>query len=112
MSSTSDGKSAEVIAADYLASCGYRIIEKNWRTRFCEIDIVAQKYKIVFFAEVKYRNSSIQGTGLDYITQKKQKQMAFAATSWVQSHDWTGDYRLLAVEVSGSKMEVTEIVEL
>lgn len=99
--STSIGSEAEAAAAKYLEQHGYQIVERNWRTRVCEIDIVAKKDSIVHFVEVKYRSSIRQGGGLDYITPKKLKQMAFAAECWVNDNNYPGDYRLSAIEVSG-----------
>jgi uncharacterized protein (TIGR00252 family) len=105
------GRKAEAAAADYLKSCGFNIIEQNWRTRWCEIDVVAKKTNIVFFIEVKYRQTAEQGLGLDYITPKKLKQMRFAADNWVCENDWKGDYQLAAVEVFGDEYIVTNFVE-
>lgn len=110
MTNVSTGRQAEEAAAEYLRQHGYEVMEQNWRTRYCEIDIVARKGKTVYFIEVKYRMSSSQGAGLDYITPKKLGQMRFAAEMWVQEHQWTGEYRLGAVEVSGEGFLVTEFV--
>lgn len=75
MTNLAHGQRAEEVAADYLAAQGYEIIERNWRTRVCEIDIIASKDRVMYFIEVKYRKSNSQGSGLDYITPKKLKQM-------------------------------------
>ena len=58
---------------------GYEIIERNWRTRYCEIDIIARRDHVYYFVEVKYRSSAKQGGGLAAITAKKLRQMSFAA---------------------------------
>lgn len=108
--STSVGTEAESAAARFLQSKGYQIIEQNWRTRFCEIDIVAKYRQQISFVEVKYRSTPLQGTGLDYITPKKLKQMTFAAQCWVEEHKWAGDYNLSAVEVTGD-FDVTEFID-
>jgi uncharacterized protein (TIGR00252 family) len=105
--STSVGRQAEDAAAEYLKNNGFKILEQNWRTRWCEIDIVAQKHGRVFFVEVKYRQSDDFGGGLEYITPKKLKQMQFAAEFWVSEHDWSGDYALSVVEITGSGLKVT-----
>jgi uncharacterized protein (TIGR00252 family) len=107
MTNFSHGRMAEDVAAAYLENSGYSVIDRNWRTRWCEIDIVAQKGKIIYFVEVKYRRSAGQGSGLDYITSKKQAQMEFAARLWSQLYDWPNDYRLSAVEVSGESYQVS-----
>jgi len=106
------GRQAEAVAADYLRRQGFRIVERNWRTRWCEIDIIAAKDKSVYFVEVKYRQSARQGSGLEYITAKKLKQMRFAAEAWVRQHEWRGEYQLAAVEVSGDDFAVTNFIDL
>jgi uncharacterized protein (TIGR00252 family) len=106
--STKSGQAAEDEAAHYLQGLGFRIREQNWRTRWCEIDIVAEKAGVVYLVEVKYRRSGYQGSGLDYITPKKLKQMHFAATMWVHDHKWSGDYRLAALAIDGNNCTFVE----
>lgn len=110
MTNFAHGREAEAAAAKYLKENGYKILAQNWRTRWCEIDIVAEKNKRVCFVEVKYRQSDKQGSGLDYITPPKIKQMKFAAELWVQDNNWTGDYTLAAIEISGVGYSVTDFI--
>lgn len=104
--STASGKAAEQAAAKYLRRNGFKIITQNWRTRWCEIDIVATKASIVYFVEVKYRASAAWGSGLDYITKRKLQQMHFAAEFWVATYTWRGDYRISAIELTGQPPRV------
>jgi len=106
----STGRVAEEAAVKYLQNNGHKIIDQNWRTRYCEIDIVAVKKKTVYFVEVKYRANMFQGSGLEYITSKKLKQMSFAAEMWVQANNWNGGYSLAAIEVSGPDFEITNFL--
>lgn len=110
MTNFGNGRQAEARALRYLEKLGYKIVAQNWRTRYCEIDIVAQRNNTVYFVEVKYRERTDQGYGLDYITAKKLRQMHFAAEMWLQDHKWTGECALSAIEVSGHAFEVTEFV--
>ncbi len=89
---------------------GYKILEINWRTKYCEIDIVAEKNKRVYFVEVKSRSSTRFGTGFEYITKKKLNQMKFAAEMWVSHHNWKNDYQLAAIEMMGSGYTVTNFL--
>jgi len=102
---------AEAAVAVYLKKQGYAIVEQNWRTRWCEIDVIAQKGKAVYFCEVKYRLSDREGGGLDYVTPKKLQQMRFAAEGWVHLTGWKGEYQLCAAEVSGPDFRVSNFVE-
>jgi ribonuclease HII len=107
---SNSGKQAEKVAAEYLEKQGYKILAKNWRTRMCEIDIVASKDKCVYFVEVKYRKSLDWGSGLDYITSAKQKQMNFAAEMWLSQNKWSGECSLAALEVAGEDYQVTSFL--
>jgi putative endonuclease len=111
MTSVATGRQAEDAAANYLRSKGYAILDQNWRTPLCEIDIVAKYRGALYFYEVKYRQSTAQGGGLEYITPKKLAQMRFAAQAWVHLHAWRGEYQLAAIEVSGLEFAVTACVE-
>ncbi len=101
---------AEETATEYLTEHGFEVLDQNWHTRWCEIDIVAKKDKTVYFVEVKSRKNSSHGTGLDYITSKKIKQMSFAAEMWVSNNKWQGQYQLSAVAIDGE--EITFIEDL
>lgn len=111
MTTFDTGRKAEQAAAEFLQQKGCTILQQNWRTRQCEIDIVARQGNIVYFCEVKYRMQARQGGGLDYITPKKLNQMRFAAELWVQTSDWQGEYQLCAIEVSGSNFAITEVIK-
>lgn len=104
------GHSAEVRAAEYLKKRGFKIRELNWKTKYCEIDIVSEKDKAIYFIEVKYRRNQNQGFGLDYITPKKLNQMRFAAEMWVSNHGWTGEYQLAAIGID--EKDITFLEEL
>jgi len=110
MTSVATGRVAEAAAAAFLEYKGCRIVAQNWRTRECEIDIVAERAGIIYFCEVKYRRSRSQGGGLEYITPKKLQQMHFAACQWMACHNWQQGYRLSAIEVSGPDYRVTAAI--
>lgn len=73
---------------------------------------MAQKQKIIYFIEVKYRSSMAQGNGFEYVANQKLKRMDFAAQVWCQTFKWTGDYRLMAAAVSGLTYESIELIEI
>lgn len=112
MTTTHTGREAENVAANWLKQNKYHIVDTNWRTRWCEIDIIAQKANILFFVEVRYRKSDSWGDGIDSITPKKYKQMEFAAQFWLSSHEWNSDARIAALAVSGTPPKVTMFSEL
>jgi len=111
MTTVETGHRAEMQAALFLEYKGCDIIARNWRTRLCEIDIVAHRDNVLYFCEVKYRLTNRQGSGLDYITPRKLQRMRFAAESWVHHYHWNGQYQLCAIEVSGPKFKITGVVK-
>jgi ribonuclease HII len=107
------GDNGETVAVKYLKKNGYKIIDRNWRTKYCEIDIISQKDGVVFFSEVKYRKNDEQGGGLPVIDNKKLKQMKFAAELYACSNNIDNiDLRLNAISVSGQPPKVDELLEI
>lgn len=79
------GARAEQIVADYLEkNQQHTILARNHKTRFYEIDIVSATKDHIYFTEVKYRENEEHGTPLEFIDKKKQKQIEFAAESFMQ----------------------------
>ncbi len=111
MTTFETGRRAEQVAADFLVHKGCVIVAQNWRTRYCEIDVVAYRNDTVYFCEVKYRLTDKQGAGLDYITPRKLQQMRFGAEFWMAKNNWQGDCQLCAVEVSGPDFRITRVVK-
>ena len=95
------GDRGEQAAADWLVADGHEIIVRNWRTRYCEIDIISMKDDVLYFTEVKYRKNDDFGDGLAAITAKKQQQMRFAAELFMTKHPQHEgrDMRMLAIAV-------------
>jgi uncharacterized protein (TIGR00252 family) len=104
------GHEAEKQAAQYLRELGFKIRQLNWRTRFCEIDIVAEKSRRIYFVEVKYRRNAMHGQGYDYITPKKLQQMHFAAALWLAMHYSKYDAQLAVVSMDGATFRL-DLVE-
>lgn len=105
--STEAGRKAETVAARWLQAQGHTLLVQNWRTRWCEIDIITSKRATIYFVEVKYRRSPSYGSGLDYITARKLSQMQFAAQYWLAAHAHSAsEYRLAAIELSGETFSV------
>lgn len=111
MTTFETGRKAEAAAAAFLVRKGCDIIVQNWRTRMCEIDIIAQRNSVLYFCEVKYRRTDAQGSGIEYITPQKLRQMRFAAESWTHANGWHGDFQLCAIEVSGERFVITHVVK-
>ncbi len=108
------GDKGEQAAADWLTARGHEIVARNWRTRYCEIDIVSVKGEVLYFTEVKYRKNDDFGDGLAVITAKKQRQMRFAAELFLAGKPECSGMaaKLLAASVSGDPPAVQAVVEV
>jgi ribonuclease HII len=107
------GDAAESEVAHHLMRSGHEIMERNWKTKFCEIDIVSKYGDTVYFTEVKYRKKPDQGGGLAAITSKKQRQMTFAAEYYAVKYSLKSmNLRLAAASVSGQPPVVEAFLEL
>lgn len=109
-SPTAIGERGETAAAAYLSREGFTIIARNWKTKACEIDIVAERAGVVHFVEVKYRKNQQQGGGFAAITAKKLRHMERAAALWQQRYG-RRDARLSAIEVIGPDYEIKNFLE-
>jgi putative endonuclease len=79
MSNQSLGKEGERAAERFLAEQGYKILGRNFRTRFGEIDIVARDGDCLVFAEVKTRRGDAFGLPEEAVTAAKQRHLIAAA---------------------------------
>jgi putative endonuclease len=77
------GDFGEKKAAAYLRRKGYRIIERNYRNRFCEIDIIAFKKVTYVFAEVKSRSGDEFGTPAQAVDARRRERMVRAAKMYM-----------------------------
>lgn len=107
------GDRAEEITAEYLRQNGHTILDRNWKTKFCEIDIVSQREDTIYFTEVKYRKNANQGGGMAAITPKKLRQMKFAAEYFALKHKLQNStLRLCAADVSGADFILKQWLEI
>lgn len=80
------GNYGEQKAADFLANKGYRIIERNWRTRRGEIDIIAETDNVIVFAEVKTLPSGNLRTLEKELGPLKQKRIVETAKCFLSKY--------------------------
>ncbi len=82
-SKTGLGKQGEELAISYLKSKGFKILEKNQRNRFGEIDIIAKDHGTLVFIEVKTRTSEAFGNPIQGINEKKQERLRHLAMRYM-----------------------------
>lgn len=74
----------ERLAGEYLSEQGYVIVERNYRCRYGEIDLIAYDGAELVFIEVKTRRSLYYGTLAESIDKRKQKKIYFLADFYLQ----------------------------
>ncbi|MDI6900417.1 MAG: YraN family protein [Anaerosomatales bacterium] len=84
------GKRGEEAAAAYLERLGYQIVDRNWRTKVGEIDIVALDGETLVLCEVKTRRSRRTGTPEDAVSATKQRRIARLAEAYLTSAGISG----------------------
>lgn len=85
------GSQKELLASNYLESKGYKIIQKNFWTKYGEIDIIAYDDSILVFTEVKYRNSTKYGFPEEAVSIKKQNSIRSAAYYYMSKYNLSPD---------------------
>ena len=105
------GDDSETVAAEYLIRVGHEIIKRNWRTKWCEIDIVSRKDGVIYFTEVKHRKNDQAGGGMEAITPGKLRQMRFSASLYASSLKEPYDLRLSAIATTGEPPVVVEYLD-
>jgi putative endonuclease len=83
------GAAAEQLAADYLVRQGLAVIDRNFRVRGGEIDLVCRDGKTTVFVEVRLRSRGDFGGAAASITAAKQARLILAARHWLARHGET-----------------------
>ena len=107
------GRTGEKIASDYLLNQGYKIIERNWHySKNAEIDIIAEKEKILVFIEVKTRKSLNYGHQFKSITSKKIQKIHKAITAYMSEKKVKyKSYRFDAIAIIGLTNPIIEHIK-
>jgi TIGR00252 family protein len=104
------GKNAEDLAVEFLQRQGIKVIARNVRSRYGEIDIIAQENDTLLFVEVRLRQSASFGGAAASITAAKQKRLHTAASLYLSERADQPPCRFDAILLSA--LEVNQIVWL
>jgi putative endonuclease len=80
------GKQGEDLAESFLTQKGFTVLHRNWRHSHYEIDIIAEKGKVLHFVEVKLRSYKAFGMPEESVTKKKMKFLMQAADQFLYKH--------------------------
>lgn len=93
------GTWGETIAAEVLRRKGFAVIEKNYRSRYGEIDLIAEGQGMVVFAEVKLRKTALYGAAREFVNARKQERIKNTALLWLSEHETAAQPRFDVIEV-------------
>jgi len=79
------GASGEALAARWYEANGYVIIDRNWRCREGELDLVVRKQRTIVFCEVKTRSSLAFGLPQEAVTRAKREKIRQLAAKWLET---------------------------
>lgn len=105
------GPEGEEMALGYLKRLGYRIYERNYRTPFGEIDIIAGDGEIVVFVEVKTRANYGYGAPFESVTKTKREKIRKTALSYLKrlKAEPPARFDVLSISVSGGEERIEHI---
>jgi putative endonuclease len=105
-SKSEKGKIAEDAACDFLITQNYRILDRNWRFKKAEIDIIAEDPDagILVFVEVKSRSYTFFGEPESAVSAKKQKLISDAAAAYMEqiSYNWAVRFDIIGIVFDNS----------
>jgi len=79
------GDAGEELAAAWYLERGYVVLDRNWRCREGELDLVLRRDRAVVFCEVKSRRTTRFGTPAEAITREKKQRIRFLAARWLET---------------------------
>jgi len=94
------GERGEAIAAEHLLTSGWRIVERNWRCRRGEIDIIAMDGEWLVFVEVRSGTTLRFGRPEESVGLRKRRRLVDLGELYLQSVSWDGPWRIDVVAVS------------
>ena len=108
MNKRKTGQEQEVKAACFLKTQGYQILERNYRCKKGEIDLIAREGQYLVFVEVKYRKDDKKGYPAQAVDQRKQQKIRKSAMIYLKKNhlSFEQQMRFDVVEILGKKIRV------
>ena len=95
-------------AARWYAEAGYEILDRNWRVRDGELDLVLWRDGEIVFCEVKSRRSDRFGSAAEAVDWRKQRRIRSLAAQWLRASGRRGRVRFDVATVTGVEVDVIE----
>ncbi len=108
------GTSGETAVGAWYEARGYRVLDRNWRCREGELDLVVGCPGLVVFCEVKTRRADTFGTPAEAVTRSKQLRLRLLAARWLAAHPGSGGdarFDVAAVMPGRAGVLAVEVIE-
>lgn len=105
------GTDGEDQAASYLIEKGFEILERNYRFKKSEIDLIVKRGNWLVFIEVKTRTSTAFGYPEEFVDYQKRKMIFAGALEYMNAKNWQGNvrYDIVAITIVRGKSEIHHI---
>ena len=97
------GQKGEEFAGKYLIENGYKIVERNYRFKRAEIDIIAKKGKLLVFIEVKTRKNNNFGFPEEFVSDRKIELFGLSSEEYIEQIEWEGNIRFDVIALTAIK---------
>jgi putative endonuclease len=105
------GTDGEDQAANFLSQKGFDILERNYRFKKSEIDLIVRRGNWLVFIEVKTRTSTAFGHPEEFVDYQKRKMIFAGALEYMTAKNWQGNvrYDIVAITIARGKSEIHHI---
>ena len=97
--SRAEGMQGEALVARYLRERGYQLAAHGYRSRYGEIDIIAENAEYLVFAEVKLRRTAHFGAAREFVDLRKQERLRATASMFLEEHETALQPRFDVIEI-------------
>lgn len=108
------GDAGEGAVAGWYEKQGYAIVDRNWRVRSGELDVIARRGTTLVFCEVKTRRGNRFGSPAEAVTYAKQQRIRKLAIEWLRAHSERADvlrFDVASVRPSGDGNWLVDVIE-
>jgi putative endonuclease len=105
------GKEGEKLAVQFLKARGFRIIDRNYRTAFGEIDVIAEEGGVLVFVEVKTRSGDAYGSPFEAVDRRKREKIKKVALCYLKEirKQPPARFDVLSIDVESGRKKIDHI---
>ena len=105
------GDEGEALAARFLEQKGFVVLERNYRYKKSEIDLIVKRENWLVFVEVKLRSSIAFGYPEEFVDYHKKKMIFAGALNYMIEKDWQGNvrYDIVAINLKNDEYEIHHV---